>query len=85
MKNKFEHSLIPKEIADESGATEVCIAINGIPHLKFLKRKYIGLQAWYESKNDFRIEIYLEGATILTEYNSLEKWKAVLKFINDQV
>ncbi len=85
MKNKFEHSKIPKDIADKSGATDVCIEINSIPHLKFLKRKYIGLQAWYESKNDFRIEIYLEGATITTEYNSLEKWKFVLKFINDQV
>lgn len=52
---------------------------------KFQKRRYIGLQSWYVSKNDFRIEIYLEGATILTEYNSLDKWKAVLKIINEQV
>lgn len=85
MKNKFEHSLIPKEISDDSGVTDVCISINNIPHLKFQKRRYIGLQSWYVSKNDFRIEIYLEGATILTEYNSLDKWKAVLKIINEQV
>lgn len=85
MKNKFEHSLVPKEISDGSGATDVCILINGIPHLKFLKRKYIGLQSWYESKNDFRIEIYLEGTIINTEYNSLEKWKTVLEIINAQI
>jgi len=84
-KNKFEHSLIPKDISDESGATEVCVLINGIPHLKFIKKKYIGLQAWYESKNDFKIEIYLEGAIITTEYNSLEKWKTILNIINAQV
>lgn len=81
----FEHAAIPKEIADNSGATSVCISINGIQHLKFLKEKYIGLQSWYVSKNDFKIEIYLEGTTILLEYNSLEKWQAILKIINDQV
>mgnify|MGYP003440852097 FL=1 len=82
---KLEHSLIPKEIVDDSGATSVCISINGIQHLNFLKRKYIGLQSWYESKNDFKIEIYLDGAIILLEYNSLEKWQAILKIINEQV
>ena len=85
MKNKFKHSKSPKEITDESGPTEVCIFINGIPHLKFIKRKYIGLQTWYESKTDFRLEIFLEGAIIRTEYDSPEKWKSVLKIINDQV
>lgn len=84
MKSKFEHSKAAN-ITDDSGATEVCILINGIPHLKFSKKKYIGLLSWYESKVDFKIEIYLDGVTILTEYNSLEKWKQVLDIINQQV
>ncbi len=83
--NKFEHALVPKEILDESGTTNVCISINGIPHLNFLKRKYLGFQSWYESINDFKIEVYLEGITINLEYNSLEKWKTVLNIINSQV
>lgn len=84
MKTKLTHS--PKaNVTDDSGATEVCICINGIPHIKFLKIKYLGILSWYESKNDFRIEIYLEGITIKTEYNSLEKWKSVLEIINNQV
>lgn len=84
MKHKLEHS-VKANVTDESGATEVCINISGIPHIKFLKKKYLGVLSWYESKVDFRIEIYLKGVTIKTEYNSLEKWEAVLNIINSQV
>lgn len=84
MKHKLEHSPVAA-VTDDSGATDVCILINGLPHLKFLKSKYVGLQSWYASKVDFRVEIYLKGSTIKTEYNSLEKWKAVLEIINNQV
>lgn len=83
-KNKFKHS---KEaiFTDLSDPTSVCILINGIIHLKFSKEKYLGLQSWYVSNADFKIEIYLAGNIIKTEYNSLEKWKTVLNIINDQV
>jgi hypothetical protein len=83
-KRKLKHSK-KANITDESGATNVCIFIDGIPHIKFSKKKFIGVLSWYESKTDFRIEIYLKGATISNEYNSLEKWKSVLDIINDQV
>jgi len=84
MKHKLTHS--PKaNVTDDSGATSVCILINGIPHLKFLKSKYLGVLSWYESNVDFRIEIYLKGQIIKTEYNSLEKWEAVLNILNAQV
>lgn len=84
MKPKLEHSL-KATVTDNSDATFVCVNINDIPHLKFNKKKYLGLQSWYESKVDFRIEIYLKGCTINLEYNSLEKWKDVLDVINSQV
>ncbi|MES2287581.1 MAG: hypothetical protein V4547_17940 [Bacteroidota bacterium] len=85
MKHKLEHSL-KANVTDDSGATEVCILINGIPHIKFTKEHYRGLQAWYISKVDFKIEIYLtDGVIIKAEYNSLQKWESVLKLINQQV
>lgn len=84
MKHKLQHSKTAN-VTDASGATDVCIHINGIPHLKFLKKKFLGFLSWYESSVDFKLEIYLKGQTILTEYNSLEKWKAVLDIINKQV
>lgn len=84
IEHKLEHSLKAK-ITDNSGATDVCILINDIPHLKFIKEKYLGLQAWYVSSVDFKIEIYLKGTVIKVEYNSLEKWETVLKIINKQV
>lgn len=52
---------------------------------KISKKKYLGILSWYASDVDFKIEIYLKGAIIKTEYNSIEKWKTVLKIINDQV
>lgn len=85
MKHKLEHSLIPKSIINKSGATSVDIHINGISHISFLKKKYIGRLAWYESKNDFKLEIYLKGKTVLTEYNSIEKWKSVIEIISQEV
>jgi hypothetical protein len=84
MKHKLKHSK-KANVTDESGATGVCIFINGIPHIKFLKKQYVGILSWYESDVDFRIEIYLKDTTIKTEYNSLEKWKSVLDIINKQV
>lgn len=84
-KHNLNHALNPKSITNESGATHVDIHINGISHISFLKKKYIGRLAWYESKNDFKLEIYLKGKTILTEYNSLEKWKSVIDIIKEEV
>lgn len=85
MENNFNHSNIPNEITNDSGATEVCISINNIPHLKFVKSKYICLQSWYESKHCFMIEIHLKGSTLKLEYNSLEKWEKILKLISEEV
>lgn len=81
---KLNHSLKAK-ITDSTNGPCFCICINGIPHIQFKKNKYIGMQSWYESKNDFRIEIYLKGCTIKTTYNSFEKWKTILNIINSQI
>lgn len=84
MKHKLEHSKTAK-ITDDSGATDVCILIDDIPHIGFPKKKYLGYLAWYVSNTDFRIQIYLKGKTIKNEYNSFEKWKSILKIIRKQV
>lgn len=84
MKHKLKHSE-KANVTCGSGTTDVRILINGIPHLKFLKSEYLGILSWYVSKSDFKIEIYLKGSTIKTEYNSFEKWKSVLDIINSQV
>ncbi len=83
-KHKLQHSK-NATITNESGATEIDIHINGISHISFIKKKYIGRLAWYESKNDFKLEIYCKGKTILTEYNSIEKWKQVINIIKEEV
>lgn len=84
MEHNLQHSKTAS-VTDDSGATNVCILMNGVPHLNFLKDKYLGFQAWYESSVDFKLEIYLKNHTILAEYNSFEKWKSVLNIIKSQV
>ncbi len=84
MEPAFNHSLTAT-ITDQSGAVSVNIFINGVPHLSFLKSKYLGFLSWYESSTDFRIEIYLKGVTLKTEYNSRTKWEAVLSILSSQV
>lgn len=82
-KDKLEHSKIPRSIEDKSGAVEVCVFINDILHLKFLKKDFVGILTWYESKVCFKIEIYTKYNTIKTEYNSIEKFKSILKILNE--
>lgn len=84
MKHKLEHSKIAI-ITNESGATHVDVHINGISHVSFIKNKYIGRSAWYESKNCFKLEIYCKGKTILLEYNSFEKWESIINIIKLEI
>lgn len=85
MKHELRHSPRPKSITNESGPTHVDILINGVSHISFLKKKYIGRLAWYESKNDFKLEIYCKGKTIFTEYNSIEKWISIINILKEEV
>ena len=85
-KHKFKHNKLPRNITDESGATTVNIQINGITHLMFDKSKFVGVQSWYVSKTDCKIEVYLKHyVTIKLEYNSIDNWKAVLAILNEQI
>jgi hypothetical protein len=48
-------------------------------HLMFARSKFIGLQSWMYGNRNYFIEITLDGGTIQTEYDDVEKWKSILK------
>lgn len=54
------------------------IFIDNILHLSFKKDSLIGIQSWVE-ENKYCIEYYLVNGSILSEYDSVVKWKLILK------
>jgi hypothetical protein len=56
--------------------------INGFLHLSIRRERLLGVQAW-ELDGKFCIEYTLDSAVILTEYNKPDKWKAILKLLDE--
>lgn len=53
-------------------------------HLYLNKDKLLGIQSWiYDEK--YLIEYTLIGNTIESEYNDIEKWKYILKLLNENL
>lgn len=71
------------EIVNEYPYTK--IFINDFLHLKFVTKKFIGVQSWKETENLFCIEYYLKGGNILCEYDNQSKWVSILELINDKL
>lgn len=66
-----------------SNEREVFIRFNGTTHSRFDRRRITGLQSWIINRGrvtpTYAIDIVMsEGPNILLEYDSFEKWKAVL-------
>lgn len=60
------------------------IFFDDVLHLRFNKDKLLGFQSWvYDEK--FIIEYYLVGGSIETEYNNKEKWKKILKLLDENL
>lgn len=54
------------------------IYIKTILFLAIRRDEYVGLQSWIEGEMKWKIEFYLKTTSIITEFNSKEKWKAML-------
>lgn len=72
-------------ITVEESYDTTTVYFSGIPHLIFVRREVVGLQAW-KSNAVYSIEItFREGAAILTEYDDREKWSQVLTLIKERL
>lgn len=70
-------------ISVTSTEREVFIRINGITHCRIDRRRITGLQSWIINRGrvtpTFAIDVVMEaGPNILLEYDSFDKWKAIL-------
>lgn len=62
----------------------VKIKINGITYVSFKKTLYVGFQSWMETDHQYPwiIEIYLQGTSIVLEFNSAEKWTTTIGLLD---
>lgn len=67
------------EITSEIQYDRVKIKFGGVLHLLIPRSKFVGMQSWRaERENNYLIEYTMTDGKILCEYDSAEKWKAVL-------
>lgn len=70
------------------------IYINDLIHLLIKKDEFIGIQSWImeykligfiQITPKYFIEYITKTRNILTEYDDIEKWKAILALLNDNI
>lgn len=81
----YKHSKEVINFTCESDPTDIRIFINGTLHLFLRRSEIVSFQSWYVNKNNLKIEIYTNTRDILLEYNSVEKWKEILKLLNENI
>jgi hypothetical protein len=64
---------------------QVKIYINDILHLKFYREEFIGFQSWIDGDKtkSYNIQYTFKTTTILCEYDSIERWKEILKKLDE--
>lgn len=62
------------------------LIINGKIHL-FLNNfsDFVGFQSWIGDNNRYYIEFYTKTQDFFTEYDTNEKWSAVLNLLNEKL
>jgi hypothetical protein len=61
------------------------IYCNGVPHVALRRSELIGFQAWKLGTDCIKycIEFYTKTGDICCEYDTEEKWKTILKLLDD--
>ena len=64
---------------------DIRVMVNGLPHVVIDRREYVGYQSYFENETKCTIEFYTKTNVIVCEYDSIEKWKKILKALNDKL
>lgn len=62
----------------EQDFDSIKIRFGGVLHAHITKSKLLGVQSWRYGPKKFSIEYVMVGGSILTEYDSEQKWKTIL-------
>lgn len=75
----FEVELTIKE-------NKIKIFINGIIHVCIKADEFVAFQSWREDYNGmFYIEFYTHKQDFFCEYDCIDKWKTILKLLNEKI
>lgn len=67
---------------------KIKIYIDKILHLSIRKEDFIGLQSWIEGEGESKeyiIEYVFKTTTIVSEYDSIDKWKSILNLLDKNI
>ncbi len=74
------------KITGKRDCDSIRIYFNGILHVEISAKNHDGIQAWQDAKGKYVIEFYrVHGNNIELWYDTLEKWKQVLKLIDELI
>lgn len=60
------------------GYYTIRIRIDGVLHLLLLRSEFLGFQAWKDNDTQYCIEYVMKGGSMQCEYDTREKWQAIL-------
>lgn len=61
------------------------VFINNMLHFSISCYGILGIQTWVKGSGWFCIEIYMKEKNMLLEYDSFDKWKAVINLLNQNI
>jgi hypothetical protein len=70
---------ITLEIKDDA----IKIYFDGILHLCISKQRLLAVQSWI-TPDKYTIEFYMQGNSILCEYENKERWETILSLLSEK-
>jgi hypothetical protein len=64
---------------------DIKVLIDGLVHVCIDRKKYVGYHSYFENGSKLVIEYHYKGGFILTEFDTVTKWKQILKALNEKI
>lgn len=61
------------------------VLIDDIPHVVVETKELKGFHSWNDTENHYCIEWVTKTNKFKTEYDSMDKWKQILKALNESI
>ena len=73
------------KVSVEIGHYYFRLLIDGVLHVCIDRHEFVGVSSWYDCETRCSIEWVTKTNTFRTGYDSVDKWKAILKAVNENL
>lgn len=73
------------KVSVETGHYYFKVLIDDTLHVCIDRHKFVGITTWFDCDTQCSIEWITETNKFITEYDSIEKWKAVISELNENL